>query len=64
MLFRSYETVSQETWQLWLAQGTKVINELRLDLSRPDHQDIYDEQMIDFLGLEAWARDNLQSEKK
>ncbi len=59
-----YETVSQETWQLWLAQGTKVINELRLDLSRPDHQDVYDEQMIEFLGLVDWARENLQSDKK
>ena len=59
-----YETVSQETWQLWLAQGTKVINELRLDLSRPDHQDVYDEQMIEFLGLVDWAREHLHSDKK
>jgi len=58
-----YKTVSQETWQLWLAQGTKVINELRLDLSRPDHQDLYDQQMIEFLGLESWARENLSQPK-
>ena len=54
------ETISQETWRAWIGQGTKVINELRLDLSREDHQKIYDEQMIEFLGLHDWAEANLK----
>lgn len=54
-------TISQETWRAWIGQGTKVINELRLDLSREDHQRIYDEQMIEFLGLHDWAEENLNN---
>ncbi len=48
---------SQETWRQWIGQGTKVINELRLDLSKPEHQDVYDQHMMEFLGFtEAEAR--------
>lgn len=52
---RIYETISRETWQLWVAQGTKVINELRLDLSRDEHAKVYDQHMIEFLGLEEFV---------
>lgn len=52
---RIYETISKETWQLWVGQGTKVINELRLDLSRDEHAKVYDQHMIEFLGLEAFV---------
>lgn len=50
-----YETISKETWQQWVAQGTKVINELRLDLSRDEHAKVYDQHMLEFLGLEEFA---------
>ena len=30
---------TQETWRAWIGQGTKVINELRLDFSKQEHQD-------------------------
>lgn len=50
-----YETISAETWQEWIGQGTKVINEFRLDLSREDHSRIYDQHMLEFLGLEEFA---------
>ena len=43
--------ISQETWQDWIDQGTKVINELRLDLSRDEDSDTYDEHMQEFLGM-------------
>ncbi|MEM7577903.1 MAG: Fe(2+)-trafficking protein, partial [Planctomycetota bacterium] len=36
----------QITWSQWIGQGTKVINELRLDFSKPEHQDLYEEQML------------------
>lgn len=51
-----YETISAETWKQWVGQGTKVINELRLDLSRDDHARIYDQHMIEFLGLEEFVQ--------
>ncbi len=43
--------ISQETWQDWIDQGTKVINELRLDLSRDEDSATYDEHMQEFLGM-------------
>ena len=42
---------SAETWTEWIGQGTKVINELRLDFSRLEHQDLYDQQMMEWLGF-------------
>ena len=45
------EHISQETWQNWIEQGTKVINELRLDLSRDEDGDTYDEHMREYLGM-------------
>ena len=42
---------SQETWREWIGQGTKVINELRLDFSNEAHQNAYDQQMMEWLGF-------------
>ena len=47
-----FENISQETWNDWIGQGTKVINELRLDFSRDEDQAVYDQHMCEFLGLE------------
>lgn len=44
-----YDHFGQETWRAWIGQGTKVINELRLDFSNPQHQDIYEEHMLEWL---------------
>jgi Fe-S cluster biosynthesis and repair protein YggX len=44
--------IAQETWKDWIDQGTKVINELRLDLSREPDQESYDQHMYEFLGLD------------
>lgn len=46
------ENISRETWQSWIGQGTKVINEMRLDLSRDDHAAIYDQHMREYLGID------------
>jgi Fe-S cluster biosynthesis and repair protein YggX len=48
-----YENISAETWRTWIGQGTKVINELRLDLSREEDQRVYDTHMFEFLGMDA-----------
>jgi Fe-S cluster biosynthesis and repair protein YggX len=48
-----HENISAETWNTWIGQGTKVINELRLDLSRDQDQDMYDQHMREFLGIDA-----------
>jgi len=45
------ENISEETWDVWINQGTKVINELRLDLSRPEDTAMYDQHMYDFLDV-------------
>jgi len=46
------QNISAQTWQMWIGQGTKVINELRLDLSRDEDGDVYDEHMREFLGID------------
>lgn len=46
-----YDHYSQPTWREWIGQGTKVINEMRLDLSKLEHQAAYDAQMMDWLGF-------------
>ena len=47
------ENISAETWRQWIGQGTKVINELRLDFSRDKDQETYDQHMREFLGIDA-----------
>ncbi|MEE9295362.1 MAG: Fe(2+)-trafficking protein [Phycisphaerae bacterium] len=43
--------VCGECWREWIGMGTKVINELGLQLADPKAQAIYDEHMIEFLQL-------------
>jgi Fe-S cluster biosynthesis and repair protein YggX len=38
-------------WREWIGMGTKVINEFRLDLSNPHGQQVYDQEMREFLNL-------------
>jgi len=49
------ENISQETWRQWIGQGTKVINELRLDFTRDRDQEIYDQHMREYLGIDDEA---------
>lgn len=44
--------ISAETWRNWIGQGTKVINELRLDFSREKDQQVYDQHMHEYLGID------------
>ena len=44
-----YDHFGQITWQQWIGQGTKVINELRLDFSNEQHQQIYEQYMLEWL---------------
>lgn len=45
------ENISNETFTEWIHLGTKIINELRLDLSRDDHDAVYEYGMRIFLGF-------------
>ncbi len=45
------ENISNETFTEWIHLGTKIINELRLDLSRDDHGAVYEYAMRIFLGF-------------
>ncbi|MBM4113373.1 MAG: Fe(2+)-trafficking protein, partial [Phycisphaerae bacterium] len=47
-----HENISAETWHGWIGQGTKVINEMRLDFSRDRDQQIYEQHMCDYLGID------------
>ena len=46
-----YDNVSAESWREWIGMGTKVINELRLPLSDPAAQKVFDQHMVEFLNL-------------
>jgi Fe-S cluster biosynthesis and repair protein YggX/predicted TPR repeat methyltransferase len=56
-----YENISAETWREWIGQGTKVINELRLDFSRERDQEVYEEHMCEYLGIDPELRKQLLS---
>lgn len=46
--------ISRETFHdVWLPTGTKVINELRLDLTRDADGEVYDHAMRAFLGIDS-----------
>jgi Fe-S cluster biosynthesis and repair protein YggX len=46
-----HEKVCANCWREWIGMGTKVINELRLPLSDPQAQKIFDQHMREFLNL-------------
>lgn len=46
-----FEHICASCWREWIGMGTKVINELRLDLRDEAAQDVYDHYMKEFLGL-------------
>lgn len=46
------QNISKETFDAWIGQGTKVINELRLDLSRERDSEVYDQHMREYLGID------------
>lgn len=46
-----HERVCADCWRDWIHMGTKVINELRLPLSDPQAQKVYDQHMMEFLCL-------------
>ena len=47
-----YENISKESFDEWIRLGTKIINELRLDLSRDEHDAVYDYAMRRFVGID------------
>lgn len=57
-----HENISKETFDEWIGQGTKVINELRLDLSRDADAETYDQHMREFLGIDEKLLERLEAE--
>lgn len=45
------QSVCADCWREWIGMGTKVINELRLPLSDPQAQKVFDQHMLEFLNL-------------
>ncbi|MEM8757226.1 MAG: Fe(2+)-trafficking protein [Planctomycetota bacterium] len=58
-----HANISKESFDEWIGQGTKVINELRLDLSRDQDGDTYDAHMREFLGIDDAMYEELTGEK-
>ena len=46
-----WNSVCGACFKEWIAQGTKVINELRLNLTEKPAQDVYDQHMKEFLNI-------------
>jgi Fe-S cluster biosynthesis and repair protein YggX len=46
-----YESICADCWREAVAMGTKVINELRLDMSDPRAQTMWDQNIREFLNL-------------
>ena len=59
------KNIMTDAWEGWIAQGTKVINELRLDFSREEDQKVYEDYMVEFLSIpkEIVNQDRLQKEE-
>ena len=47
--------ISQDAWQQWLIQQTKIINEYRLDPMSTKTQQFLREEMLSFLTIEDLA---------
>lgn len=47
-----HANISRESFDEFIRLGTKIINELRLDLSRDDHDAVYDYAMRKFVGID------------
>lgn len=58
-----YDNISKESFDEWIGQGTKVINELRLDLSRTEDELVYDQHMREFLGIDDEMYEQLTGER-
>ena len=43
--------VSQSAWDDWMQASIMMLNEYRLNLLDPKHQEVYDQQMLAFFGL-------------
>ncbi len=56
-----HANIAAETFQQWIGQGTKVINELRLDLSREEDAETYDRYMREYLGIDQALYEQLRS---
>jgi Fe-S cluster biosynthesis and repair protein YggX len=49
---RIYENISQIAWDAWIVEQTKLINELRLDVSDEKSQELIKEKMLNYLFFE------------
>ncbi|HLG19969.1 MAG TPA: oxidative damage protection protein [Bdellovibrionota bacterium] len=48
---RIQKNICGDCWKEWMTLSTKVINEYRLQLFRPDHRKILEEQMKAFFNF-------------
>jgi len=46
-----HETICEDCWRDWIGMSIKVVNEYRLNPATPEGSRIWDQHMIEFLGL-------------
>lgn len=46
-----HETICEDCWREWIAMSVKVVNEYRLNPATPEGSRIWDQHMVEFLGL-------------
>ena len=47
-----YNNISQPAWDAWLIEQTKIINELRLNVTEPTARELLEKKMLEFLFVE------------
>ncbi|MEM0982545.1 MAG: Fe(2+)-trafficking protein [Planctomycetota bacterium] len=57
-----HENISKETFDEWIGLGTKIINELKLDLSNDEHDVVYEYGMRRFLGITPEVAESFEND--
>ena len=48
-----FENISKEAWQQWQSKQTMLINEHKLNMMNPEHRQLLEKNMVDFLFHDA-----------
>ncbi len=46
---RIFDNISKEAWAEWQAKQTMLINEKKLNMMNPEHRQLLEEEMVNFL---------------
>ncbi|WP_301098814.1 oxidative damage protection protein [Otariodibacter sp.] len=46
---RIFDTISKQAWSEWIKKQTMLVNEKKLNMMNPEHRQILEQEMINFL---------------